>query len=308
MNQQYQIGTKPLLIATGMGILALPLILYGWLHLRRPPQTTQEQVLFQGITYKREFRSIPRPLMLHIVAIDLTAPGVKVKVTPGKPTPQKTEVPTEIDAQTTSEFLQEHQLQLAVNASFFYPFREVTPWDYYPKSGDRANVVGQAIANGSNYSNPESKFPTLCFNANNLAQISGSGQCPQGTLHAVAGNALLVERSNPVGLQAKTADSDKPYSRVAAALTQDGKKLWLIAVDGKQPFYSEGVTLAELTEIIRELDADWALNLDGGGSTTLVAATRKGASVLNSPTHTKLPLRERPIANHIGFYALPKKL
>ncbi|HEY9729402.1 MAG TPA: hypothetical protein V6D50_23370 [Chroococcales cyanobacterium] len=44
----------------------------------------------------------------------------------------------------------------------------------------------------------------------------------------------------------------------------------------------------------------------GCGSTTLVTATPKGSTVLNSPIHTKLPMRECPVANHIGFYALPK--
>ncbi|MEQ9624114.1 hypothetical protein [Coleofasciculus chthonoplastes] len=31
--------------------------------------------------------------------------------------------------------------------------------------------------------------------------------------------------------------------------SDDCQKLWLIAVDGKQPFYSEGVTLAELAKL-----------------------------------------------------------
>jgi hypothetical protein len=308
MNHRYQIGIKQLLLAAGTGLLLLPLILYGWLHFIRPPRTTQERSLFQGIVYKREVRSTPRPYIIHIVTIDLTAPGVKVMVTPGTPSPKKTEIPTEIDARTTSEFLREFKLQLAINASFFYPFREVTPWDYYPHSSDRANVVGQAIANGSSYSAHESKLPVLCFNTSKgsyRAQISGGRECPKGTLHAVAGNQLLVERGNAVGLNPEVDDRNRPYPRVAAAIDKAGEKLWFIAIDGKQPLYSEGATLAELTKIILDVGADSALNLDGGGSTTLVAATPKGPTVLNAPIQTKLPMRERPVANHIGFYALP---
>lgn len=45
-----------------------------------------------------------------------------------------------------------------------------------------------------------------------------------------------------------------------------------------------------------------ALNLDGGGSTTMVVSDRKGIGGLNSPIHTKLPMRERPVANNLGFY------
>jgi hypothetical protein len=29
------------------------------------------------------------------------------------------------------------------------------------------------------------------------------------------------------------------------------------------------------------------------------------AKVLNSPIHTRVPMRQRPVANHLGVYALP---
>jgi hypothetical protein len=298
--------TTNILMAAGMGLLVLPLILYGWFHFLRPPRTNFERSLFQGIVYRREVRSTPRPLIIHIVTIDLAAPGVRVLVSPGKPTLEKDN--TDINARTTSEFLNEFKLQLAINASFFYPFREKTPWDYYPKSGDRANVLGQAISNGSIYSKAQSHWPVLCFNAKNRAQISSNGECPNDTVQGAAGNEILIAQGNPRGLSLRTAENNRPYSRVAVAIDKTGQKLWLIAVDGKQPLYSEGATIPELTKIIMELGAHTALNLDGGGSTTLVTETPKGASLLNAPTHTKFPMRERPVANHIGFYAFPKSL
>jgi exopolysaccharide biosynthesis protein len=61
----------------------------------------------------------------------------------------------------------------------------------------------------------------------------------------------------------------------------------------------------ELATIIAKLGVDKAINLDGGGSTTLVMATSNGAKVLNAPMRAKLPMNERPVSNHIGFYALP---
>ncbi|NES21955.1 MAG: phosphodiester glycosidase family protein [Symploca sp. SIO3E6] len=293
---------KQILKATTTCLLALPLVLYSGLHLSRPPRTPQQRTLFQGIIYRREVRDLPRPLVLHIVTIDLTAPGVRVLVTPGKATPDNTEV----QARTTTEFLREFQLQLAINGSFFYPFREISPWNYYPKSGDRANVVGQAIANGTSYSPPQPNWPVLCFNANSRAQIESSGDCPQGTVQAVAGNSVLIERGNPVGLNLDAGKSeDKPYPRVAVGTDAEGQKLWLMVIDGKQPLYSEGATIPELTTMLRELGADSALNLDGGGSKTLVTAISKQPTVLNAPIHTKLPMRQRPVANQLGFYALP---
>lgn len=76
-------------------------------------------------------------------------------------------------------------------------------------------------------------------------------------------------------------------------------------VDGKQRFYSEGMTMAELTQFAQQLGVEAALNLDGGGSTTLAIDTRSGVKVLNAPIHTKVPMRERAVANQLGFYANP---
>jgi len=42
------------------------------------------------------------------------------------------------------------------------------------------------------------------------------------------------------------------------AVDPQGQKLWLIAVDGKQPLYSEGITLDELAQIVINLGADQA--------------------------------------------------
>ena len=248
---------------------------------------------------------MPRPFILHIVTIDLTAPGVGVLVTPGKPTPDDRQPNDnrETNARTTSEFVREFKLQLAINANYFYPFREYSPWDFYPRRGEKVSVMGQAISQGFIYSKAESNWPVLCFDANNRAQILKSGECPKSTVQAVAGNSILVELGAPVAISPDLLKNDKPYSQVAVAIDRTGQKLWLILIDGKQPLYSEGVTLAELTEIVMELGADTALHLDGGGSTTLVVANRSSPQVLNAPMHTKLPMRQRPVANHLGFFA-----
>ncbi len=40
-------------------------------------------------------------------------------------------------------------------------------------------------------------------------------------------------------------------------------------------------------------------------ATTLVISNGSGTEVLNAPIHNKIPMNERPVANHLGFYALP---
>jgi exopolysaccharide biosynthesis protein len=272
-------------------LLLLPLAAYGKLYFLRPSRTAISQTLFPGIAYQRDARSSPRPVMIHTVIIDLQTPGLKVLVTPNLPK----------NARTTSEFLREFKLKLAINANYFTPFHEHTPWDYYPRRGDRTEPIGEVISNGVRYSSPQSKWPALCISQQNIAKIIPDGTCPQHTLNAVAGREMLVVDGKPTAQLFDPRD-EKAYPRVAAGVDRLGKKLWLIAIDGKQPLYSEGVTKAELAIVCAELGVDRAINLDGGGSTTLVMDTGNGTKVLNAPIQGKLPMQERPVANHIGFY------
>ncbi|MCY7275812.1 MAG: phosphodiester glycosidase family protein [Phormidesmis sp. CAN_BIN44] len=67
-----------------------------------------------------------------------------------------------------------------------------------------------------------------------------------------------------------------------------------------------GWSIVEVTEFVRQLGVDAALNLDGGRSVTLAVSTPSGTKLLNSPIQNKIPMNERPIANHLGFYAKEK--
>ncbi|MDQ2693735.1 MAG: phosphodiester glycosidase family protein, partial [Chloroflexota bacterium] len=79
--------------------------------------------------------------------------------------------------------------------------------------------------------------------------------------------------------------------------------VYIVVVDGRQPFYSEGATFVELAEILIEQGAFMAMALDGGGSSTLVVEGENGAPrILNSPIDSLIPGRERPVGNHLGIY------
>jgi exopolysaccharide biosynthesis protein len=58
-------------------------------------------------------------------------------------------------------------------------------------------------------------------------------------------------------------------------------RVWLVAVDGRVPDYSIGMTFADLQRLCDRLELTDALNLDGGGSTTMVV---KG-QVVNHPSN-----------------------
>ncbi len=265
----------------------------GYQQIQRPPRQNISEELFQGITYTRLARSSPRPLVIHIIEIDLTIPAIDFFVTPGDET-------TEMDlrARKTTEFANEFGVQLAINGSFFEPFHAELPWDYYPQPGDPVNINGLAMSDHHVYSEARQDWPILCL-ASQRVQISDA-DCQQGDTQALAGNHMLLKDSIVV------APVDQAlHPRTAVATNGSGSKLWLIVVDGRQPKYSEGVTLGELAEIALEVGAEAALNLDGGGSSTMVMRGDSEAKILNAPFHTNIPMRERPVGNHLGIFALP---
>ncbi|MDQ3130625.1 MAG: phosphodiester glycosidase family protein, partial [Acidobacteriota bacterium] len=69
------------------------------------------------------------------------------------------------------------------------------------------------------------------------------------------------------------------HPRTAVAKLKDGKFL-MVTVDGRQPGTSVGMNLNELAEMLLELGAVDAMNLDGGGSTTMFL----GGKIVNKPS------------------------
>ena len=72
------------------------------------------------------------------------------------------------------------------------------------------------------------------------------------------------------------------HPRSAVALTKDGKILF-ITVDGRFPKHAGGVSIPELAHLIRILGGKDAINLDGGGSTTLWLSGASDNGVVNYP-------------------------
>lgn len=278
------------------GILTLLALIIGgtlfwYTHRPLPPEVNE--TLFQGITYIRDVRSVPRPLIVHVVNVDLDAPGLHFFVTPGG---------VDIPARTVSQFADEFDLQLAINGDYFAPWYDSFPGDYYPHAGDPVDTHGLAASEGTLFSDGSAPvFDTLYISAGSTVSFD----TPNGDIYnAISGLPLLLfEGKNLV----ENAEDDYYVGlnpRTAVGLDETGRMLILMLVDGRQPGYSEGVSLNELCDLLLEYGAYHAINFDGGGSVTLVAENADGTiQVLNSPIHRRIPGNERPVANHLGIYA-----
>jgi hypothetical protein len=213
---------------------------------------------------------------LHIVDIDLAAPGVRFRLTPRGG-------PLHTIKQTTLEYLRQQRAQIAINAHFF------EPWPAPGIDPGTASLVGIAASDGDVYSpftdKPPKRYaiwpnaPGLNISADGRAAIIHRGAAdPNGyavrekvKLHnALAGSEQIV-----TGGKVTVADSAwnrRLAPRTAIGLTAN-QHLILAVVDGRQRAVSEGMTVRELAEMLagRCRAAD-ALSLDGGGSTTLAIA------------------------------------
>jgi hypothetical protein len=283
------------------GCLAIAVALAGFVggvwywYYHRPLPPVIRHSLFEGVTYAREVRHSPRPMVIHVVTIRLDAPGIGFLVTPGDPKQRRP-----LHARTTSQFLSEFKVQVAVNGDFFFPWWSRALWDYYPHAGDPVELEGFAASRGVVYSTHPIKnhFPRLYISKDNRILIGKPSARPYNVL---SGNPVLLRHGENL-LAQKPPDRLEP--RTAIAVDREGKRLFLVVIDGRQPNYSEGATAAELADILRQHGGYDALNLDGGGSTTLVVEGRDGKpEILNSPIDNHIPGHERPVANHLGVFA-----
>ncbi|NOY98319.1 MAG: phosphodiester glycosidase family protein [Chloroflexi bacterium] len=264
----------------------------GLYYAGRPLPVEMREELYDGVVYHRKVHLTPHLMIAHIITVDLHTEGISFLVTPPDYTKKRDEHP--LKARTTSRFLDEFGLQVAVNADGFSPWYSNSFLDYYPHPGDPVTPNGFAASRGKRYS--DGVEPTLYISRDNVAQFGS----PKGKIYnAISGSHMLVENGEPVaGL-----DDSIPAPRTAIGVDFGPDRLVIVVVDGRQPFYSEGATLAELADLLISYGAYAAMNLDGGGSSTLVVAGPFGPRVVNSPIDSHIPGRERPVANHLGVYA-----
>ena len=273
-------------LALFLFFIALPILYFSG----RPLPTNIKKVLYEGVVYRRRVHTEPRLWVAHIMVVDLHTDGIRFLVTP--PDDKKSENP--LNARKTSTFLNDYGLQIAVNGGEFYPWRSNSFFDYYPHEGDPVTPLGFAASRGQKY--VQGTRPVLYISKKNVAQFTK----PRGAIfNAISGSHMLVVDGKPV----EGLDTEIPAPRTAIGVDYGPDRVVIVVIDGRQPFYSEGATLAQLADLMIEYGVYTAMNMDGGGSSTLVIEDVFGnAKILNSPIDSHIPGRERPVANHLGVY------
>ena len=276
-------------------IIGLCIVSYSLYDRGRPAPVAMQRTLYEGVIYHRVVEYLPRPLIAHVVVIDTKVKGIEFLITPPD---SEGELP--LNARTTSQFLDEFGVQIAINGDGFTPWWSRSPVDYYPHEGDPVAPLGFTASKEDLYAagipNEIGIEPTLYISRRNDLSFN---RRPGKVIHAISGDRMLIERGKILdGL-----DNNELDPRTAVGINKSGRVMILIVIDGRQPFYSEGATFVKLAELLIKYGAYFAMNLDGGGSSTLVIEGDEGGPIImNSPIDNYIPGRERPVGNHLGVY------
>lgn len=265
--------------------------------------------IFQGIEHAELATDTPRYLVVQALRIDTQADGLELVTTPGNG-----DKPLETDGQTTRAFLEEHGLSVAINTHFFRPCCNRTP-------GEAKDLTGLSIAQGqlvSPHTDASQRDPiifgpgliedkpglsVLLYPGAPNAETIETTDWLTGVTHAIAGRTILSCGQVHESLDPFATDL---HPRTIVGYSHSAEYLYLVAIDGRQPAFSTGASLAEAAGILLHLGAWHAINADGGGSTTMVMRDPDGASqLINSPSGrservvgSNLGLRARPLQSH----------
>ncbi len=264
--------------------LTAVLTMYGGVLLGQTTTTTP----YLGVTKIDSVVTTPREDDIHVLEINLTAPGIHFEMSPGT-------LNANLPVQKTLTYMGSVGAQFAINTEFFVnPNSGTTPlWGFAASDGTVYSPF--QTTNGNTYAIAPNA-PAINIDASNNASVvtvnpsdsTGLTVAQSVSLYNdVAGSAQIIT-NGAVTIPGYTDNSSGPlidgsgYSssnswydnghlaaRSAIGLSQDDKTLYLFTVDDNTANGSLGMTVTEEASYLQGLGVYNALNLDGGGSTTL---------------------------------------
>lgn len=249
---------------------------------------------FDGIRIVSRTTEVPRPLAYHVLLIDTEAEGLSFRLTP-----PNGDDPRETTRQTVRAWVTETEAQVGINTHFF------APW---PPDDPYADCLGFAASDGDAYSPFSASRPyAIAIGPDNAATFvqrdeadeTGFGFVPDVPVDDAfgAGERIITDGTN-------TATWEELHPRTAAGITAGGDLVFVV-VDGRQEGVSEGMTTPEVAELMLEFGVENAINLDGGGSSTLVVSD-PAPRVVNVPVGILLPRTERDNGCNLAIFAAPR--
>lgn len=247
--------------------------------------------IIDGLRYGRLEAVEPRPLAVHVLEVDLAIQGLAIEALV-PPDPDGTG-PAEASLVDPRQCATQPGVVAAINANAF----EALP-DASGKSGKNwraampVTIVGWAQTSDGERSPALQGFDQFWVGSAGRAHVGKAGEPVEANARAaVAGFGMLVGGGSILVRQDAAL-----HPRTAVGTDAEGRRVWMVVVDGRQPGVSEGMTNHELATLMQRLGCTAALNLDGGGSSILLKTNGKASGqgdleIMNRPSDG----RPRPV-------------
>ncbi len=280
-----QASRRPARLAALLLLLALAAALAA-----QAPAPPLHETVSNGVTLSHwsdpDLLSPPGPVAVHLLRLDPRRVDLRLVPASDRP-PAKATVP---------EIARQHQALAAVNAGFFV-VATGAPAGLLKVNGRL--LSGTPLPRGAVGILGRSLFHPmrLLFDQVAAAKPAAGGSVEYKTRlgtapgtwsrarDIVGGAGLLVYDGRATATADWAAEkmregfATERHPRTMIGVDRSGA-IWLVAVDGRNPIVSLGMSFAELQGLAGRLSLRDALNLDGGGSTTMVV---RGA-VVNHPS------------------------
>lgn len=238
-----------------------------------------------------ECRQNPRPLKIFYLKVNLLDPELElVSIVGDDPDGNG---PAESQLTPPIDLIKKAGALAAINSNAFdgIPNDHVKGFGWY--EGRPVDIHGMVVTNGKTISPVEEGRTAFWLSTDRKLYIGNPSDC-DSVLVAISDwtSPLLVnDRMVP--------DSSicTNHPRTGIGFDESNRWLLMMVVDGRQPGYSEGLSLFELASIFHEHGCTSALNLDGGGSSIMmVRETGMEYRTMNRPSDQK----HRPIPVMLG--------
>ncbi|MBQ0167535.1 MAG: phosphodiester glycosidase family protein [Treponema sp.] len=230
------------------------------------------------------YRNENYPLTYHLVTVDLSDSSISLVSAPLLAASSADSAESVcVTGETTQSFAQRTGAIVAINAT---PFS--IPGNKPLFMTSRRLFTGLVIEDGTQLSAPEERYGALGFTKDNTAFImeSQTEPLPEDTVSVLGGFWIILKDGK------HTDDfADIQNSRTAAGISADGKTLFLLSVEGERSASSRGLNYYDCAEILKKAGARSAIQLDGGGSTSLIIQGN------NKLSYSK----KRAVANNFGI-------
>jgi len=255
-------------------------------------ETTEPQWLpiSDGINYFRGKISSPR-LEFWALRIDLLAPNVKIVINNGAA--NASDGGGALSTRVSS-FVRDNNLLAGINA---------VPFDVSSsREGQPIRNYGIIISEGRQLAPANSRYDALVIYKNKKAAIVNQSaiRSLENIENAIGGFYQILSDGEPAQRTLNSDDGSMRHPRSAAGISEDGRFLYLLVIDGRRTA-SSGSTERETALLLRALGSWNAVNFDGGGSTALAMRGPDGiVRVVNTPVHGGFPGQERAVAGCLG--------